>query len=113
MVSSDGFLSNIVSSDCFISNTVSSDGFISNTVSSDGFISNTMSSDGFSSNMVSRDQSYSQRILEISLPRRFLPQKMIENAWERFTMRALTCAWKRLWSESVVESDTEESLWSL
>ncbi|GBO41452.1 hypothetical protein AVEN_115735-1 [Araneus ventricosus] len=109
MVSTDGFISNMVSSDCFISNMVSSDGFISNMVSSDAFVSNTVSSDGFSSNMVSRDQPYSQRLLEISLQHRFLPQKMIENAWERVTKRALTCAWKKLWSESVVECDTEES----
>ncbi|GBL81027.1 hypothetical protein AVEN_274093-1 [Araneus ventricosus] len=35
--------------------------------------------------------------------------KMIENAWEGVTKRALTSAWKKLWPESFVECDIEES----
>ncbi|GBM48842.1 hypothetical protein AVEN_21624-1 [Araneus ventricosus] len=58
----------------FLSNMVYIYGFLSNMVSSDGFLSNLVSSDGFLSNMMSKSQPYSQRILEISLPRRFLPQ---------------------------------------
>ncbi|GBM11759.1 hypothetical protein AVEN_22900-1 [Araneus ventricosus] len=81
MVSSDGFLSNMVYRDGFLSNMVSSGGFLANMVSSDGFLANMVSSDGFLSNMVSRHQPYSQRILEISLPHRSC-LKMVENAWK-------------------------------
>ncbi|GBN50912.1 hypothetical protein AVEN_49257-1 [Araneus ventricosus] len=35
--------------------------------------------------------------------------KMIENAWEEVTKRTLTSAWKKFWSESIVECDIEES----
>ncbi|GBM23922.1 hypothetical protein AVEN_52125-1 [Araneus ventricosus] len=66
------------------------------------------SSDEFLSNMVSREQPYSQRILEISLSNRFLPQND-QNAWEGVTKRTLTFAWKKLWPESVIECDIEES----
>ncbi|GBL83142.1 hypothetical protein AVEN_54864-1 [Araneus ventricosus] len=103
MVSSDVFLSNMVSSDVFLSNTVSSDVFLSNMVSSDVFLSNMVSSDVFLSNMVSRYQTYSQRKLEISLPHGW------ENAWEGVTKRISTSAWKKFWSDSVVECDIEES----
>ncbi|GBN02695.1 hypothetical protein AVEN_237421-1 [Araneus ventricosus] len=61
-----------------------------------------VSSDGFLSNMVSRDHPYSWRILEISLPHRFLPQN---NQKCIVTKRTLTSAW----SENVVKCDIEES----
>ncbi|GBN86202.1 hypothetical protein AVEN_269350-1 [Araneus ventricosus] len=35
--------------------------------------------------------------------------KMIENAWEGVTKRTLFFAWRKLWSEIVVECDIEES----
>ncbi|GBM93501.1 hypothetical protein AVEN_274827-1 [Araneus ventricosus] len=58
--------------------------------------------------MMSRNQPYSQGVLEISPPHRFLP-KMIENAWKAVTKRILTSACKKLWPESVVECDIEVS----
>ncbi|GBN86536.1 hypothetical protein AVEN_61582-1 [Araneus ventricosus] len=72
-----------------------------------------VSSDGFLSNMVSREQLHSQRTLEILFLHRILPQND-RNAWKgslgmTSSKRTLTSAWKKLWSESVVKCDIEES----
>ncbi|GBO09331.1 hypothetical protein AVEN_106073-1 [Araneus ventricosus] len=61
------------------------------------------SSDVFLSNMVSGWCPYSQRILELSLPH------VREHAWEGIAKKTVASAWKKLWSERVVECDTEES----
>ncbi|GBM40386.1 hypothetical protein AVEN_106132-1 [Araneus ventricosus] len=58
--------------------------------------------------MVSSDQPYSQRILEISIRHRFLPQNERKCMGRGFQENPHFC-WKKLWSETVVECDIEES----
>ncbi|GBO13279.1 hypothetical protein AVEN_111419-1 [Araneus ventricosus] len=65
-----------------------------------------MSSDGFLLNVVSREQVYSQRVLEISLPHRFLSQND-RKCMER-DRRSLTSAWKKIRPVSF-ECDIKES----
>ncbi|GBM66280.1 hypothetical protein AVEN_235783-1 [Araneus ventricosus] len=67
-----------------------------------------VSRDEFVSNVVFEDQSYSQRILEISLPHRFLPQND-RKCMGRGYQQDPHFAWKKLWSVSAVECDIEES----
>ncbi|GBN30314.1 hypothetical protein AVEN_8159-1 [Araneus ventricosus] len=56
-----------------------------------------VSSDGFLSTMVSRDQPYSQRILEISLPHRFLPQSYRKSMGKGYQENPRFC-----WEETLV-----------
>ncbi|GBN69928.1 hypothetical protein AVEN_93106-1 [Araneus ventricosus] len=83
---------------------VSIDGFLSNMVSIDGFLSNMVSIDGLLSNMVTGYKPYSQRILEISLPDRFLPQ----NSEDQRTIISLSS-----WNSKHNEELTTEGLMEL
>ncbi|GBL74195.1 hypothetical protein AVEN_231072-1 [Araneus ventricosus] len=53
-----------------------------------------------------KDQSYSQRVLEISLPHRCLPQDNRKYVGS-VTKRTIISAWKSLWPETFVECDFE------
>ncbi|GBM14209.1 hypothetical protein AVEN_167296-1 [Araneus ventricosus] len=67
-----------------------------------------VSSNRFLSNLLSRDQPYSQRILEISLPHRFLPQNDGKCMGRGNQENPHFCL-EEGWPESVVECDIEES----